>query len=226
MMTRTRRAWTWLRWQLPLKSVCIPGYMAAFMTGYFVLLRHPLFPVRVMPVQALDRWIGFHAWAIVPYLSLWLYVSLAPALLHDYRQTRRYLSAVIVTSLVGFGIFLFWPTASPAFALDWPAYPSVAWLKSADAAGNACPSLHVAFSVLTAAWLARLAHELDAPAWLHACNLVWCALIVWSTMALRQHVALDVEAGALLGGGVAWLHLARWPQRRPDNGRASVRRDG
>ncbi len=197
-------------------------YMAAFMVGYFILLRHPLFPVHLMPKQVIDHWISFRAWAIVPYLSLWMYISLVPALLHDYRETRRYLCAVTVTSLIGFGIFFFWPTASPAFAIDWSAHPSVAWLKSADAAGNACPSLHVAFSVLTAMWLTRFARELGAPAWLHACNLAWCALIVWSTMALRQHVALDVEAGVVLGGGIAWLHLGRWTGRVPAIIRANV----
>jgi membrane-associated phospholipid phosphatase len=44
---------------------------------------------------------------------------------------------------------------------------------------------------------------------LRALNWLWCAGILYSTVATRQHVALDVLAGAALGAAVAVVHL-RW----------------
>src|SRR5260221_141675 len=40
---------------------------------------------------------------------------------------------------------------------------------------------------------------MGGPRWLRALNLGWFAAIAWSTLAPRQHVAIDVLAGAALG---------------------------
>ena len=105
---------------------------------------------EAMPLTALDRAIGFAPWSLILYGSLWFYISLVPSLFHAWQEMRVYLVQVTLLSFVGFAIFLFWPTAVPPADIDWSAHPSVAFLKSVDATGNACPSLHVAFAVLTA----------------------------------------------------------------------------
>ena len=110
------------------------------------------------------------------------------------------------------GIFLLWPTAVPPAAVNWSQHPSFAFLKSADAAGNACPSLHVAFAVFSAVWFARLLGAMGAGPAARALNWLWCLGILYSTIATRQHVALDVLAGAALGAAVAAVHL-RWVKR-------------
>lgn len=190
-----------------LKMPAASAAMAVFFVGYFWLLRHPVFPVTIMPLTQLDQLIAFQPWSVALYASLWLYVSLAPMLLRSWREFLPYLSAIILLSLAGFVIFFFWPTAVPRPDIDWARYPSVAFLKSADAAGNACPSLHVAFSVLSGLWLDRWLRQVRAPAWPRLINLVWCLAIMYSTMATKQHVALDVVAGATLGLAVAAPHL-------------------
>ena len=181
--------------------------VSAFMCVYFMLLNHPQYPVRVMPLLAADRWIGFVPWAVAPYVSLWLYIGLVPSLLR-WREMPRYLAAAGVLAALGCAAFYFRPTAVPDFPIDWSRWPMVAALKATDAAGNACPSLHVAFSVLTVVWLGRLLRVAGAPAGWRALNVAWCLLIVWSTMATRQHVAWDVIAGAVLGGLAAVVSLA------------------
>ena len=40
-----------------------------------------------------------------------------------------------------------------------------------------------------------------------AFNWLWCLGILYSTVAIRQHVVLDVLAGAGLGAVVAAVHL-------------------
>ncbi|MGH8278848.1 MAG: phosphatase PAP2 family protein [Gammaproteobacteria bacterium] len=188
--------------------------MALFFVVYFWLLRHPQFPVTIMPLTGLDRLIGFQPWSIGLYASLWIYISLVPMLLEPRRELAPYLSAVTVLSLAGFVIFFFWPTAVPRPDIDWARYPSVAFLKSVDASGNACPSLHVAFSVLTCVWLHRWLRQVRAPAFLGFINLAWCLAIIYSTLATKQHVALDVAAGAALGSAVAVPHLYLRPRWR------------
>ena len=49
--------------------------------------------------------------------------------------------------------------------------------------------------------------EVGAARALFVCNVLWCLGIVYSAMATRQHVALDVVAGAALAG-VAWIVYA------------------
>lgn len=181
--------------------------MALFFVGYFWLLRHPVFPVTIMPLTRLDRLIAFQPWSIALYASLWLYVSLAPMLLRSWREFLPYLSAITLLSLAGFVIFFFWPTAVPRPDIDWARYPSVAFLKSVDAAGNACPSLHVAFSVLTGLWLERWLQHAHTPATPRIINAFWCLAIIYSTLATKQHVVLDAVAGATLGLAVAAPHL-------------------
>lgn len=188
--------------------------MTAFFAAYFWVLQHPQGPVTVMPLTVVDRLVGFQPAALPVYLSLWIYVSLAPALIVAGRELLSYGVAAIVLSVSGLGIFVLWPTAVPAAAVDWSLHPAFAFLKAADASGNACPSLHVAFAVFTAAWFERLLRQLGAGRWARACNALWCLGILWSTVATRQHVALDVLAGTLLGAAVAAVHL-RWVNRSP-----------
>ena len=181
--------------------------MTAFMTVYFWLLRHPLFPVTVVPLTGLDRLISFQPWSLVLYASLWLYLSIVPLLLYTRSEWIPYLSAITLLSLIGFGIFFFWPTAIPRPDIDWTQYPAIDFLKSVDASGNACPSLHVAFAVMNVIWLHRLLKELGTPVILRVLNGCWCAGIVYSTLATKQHVAIDVEMGLLLGSVVAIANL-------------------
>lgn len=199
------------KWYWPFKAAGTPAAIAAFMYVYFLLLRHPLFPVTVMPLTGLDRLIGFEPWGIVPYASLWLYVSLVPALLYTRRELLPYLGAAAILSVIGFAIFLFWPTAVPRPDVDWARYPSVAFLKSVDASGNACPSLHVAFAVLSCLWLERVLGKVRAPLWVRGLNAGWCVLIAYSTLAIKQHVSLDVLAGAGLGWAVDAVQVRVFP---------------
>jgi membrane-associated phospholipid phosphatase len=160
-----------------------------------------------MPLTAVDRMIGFHPQALLLYVSLWFYVSLPPALLIDRRQLISYLLAATVLSVIGLGLFLSWPTAVPAFDLDLPRHSFFSILQRVDASGNACPSLHVAFAVFSACWLHQLLHLMQAGRLAQAVNWAWCMGILYSTIATRQHVAIDVGAGAALGAAVAFWHL-------------------
>lgn len=190
----------------PAKLIGTTAGMAGFFVAYFWILRHPAHPVTLMPLTAVDRWIGFSPAALPLYLSLWFYVSLAPGLMVERRELLSYGLAAGALAVIGLGIFFFWPTAIPPAGVDWARHPTFAFLKSVDASGNACPSLHVAFAVFTAIGLDRLLRQVGV-GWLgRAGNVLWGLGILYSTVAIRQHVALDVLAGAVLGAAVASFH--------------------
>jgi hypothetical protein len=205
--------------RLLLKLIGVSAFVALFFQGYFFTLRHPAYPVTTMPATALDAWIGFQPWGIVPYLSLWFYIGIAPGLLLRWRDLLLYGLWATVLCVGGLLIFYFWPTEVPARAPESASLPGFALLAGVDGAGNACPSLHVATAVFTATWVERLLRVVGAPVGFRLANLVWVLAIAWSTVAVRQHVVLDVVAGIAWGGlfallshrlspGIAWRPAA------------------
>jgi len=193
----------------PAKMIGTTAGMTLFFVAYFWVLNNPLFPVTTMPLTAIDRAIAFRPESIALYFSLWFYVSLAPALIVDRRELFSYGVAAAGLSFVGLAIFILWPTAVPRPDVDWSQYSSFAFLHSVDASGNACPSLHVSFAVFSALWFARLLRQMGAGKIACGLNWLWCLGILYSTIATRQHVALDVVAGSVLGAIAATLHL-KW----------------
>lgn len=196
---------------LPLKIVGISGFMGLFFIGYFHTLRHPAYPPFEMPQTALDALIPFQPGALLLYGSLWFYVGIAPGLLLRRRELMAYGLWAAALCASGLLIFYFWPTTVPLPDVDRSAYPGFALLEGVDAAGNACPSLHVATAVFTAFWVQRLLRNSGAPWPLMLLNTVWALAIAWSTVAVRQHVVLDAVAGALLGAMLAWVSMRASP---------------
>lgn len=196
-----------LRRHLVLKFIGVSAFMWVFFLAYFHLLRHPVYPVFEMPLTGLDRLIPFQAQALGAYLSLWLYVGIAPGLLLRLRELVVYGLWAAALCLTGLAFFFFWPTAVPPRVMDVSAIPGFAMLKGLDASGNACPSLHVAASMFTAIWIDRLLRIVHAPRALRGLNGLWFIAIAYSTVATRQHVVLDVAGGLALGAVFAALSL-------------------
>jgi membrane-associated phospholipid phosphatase len=201
------------RWVV--KMVGTTVIMTAFFVAYFYLLNHARSPVTTVPAIFIDRMIAFRPGALPLYVSLWIYVPLAPALLVRGRDMRAYVAAVLALSAVGFVIFILWPTTIPRPELNPELAPSLAYLKAVDASGNAFPSLHVAFAVFTVLLFERLLREMRSGLLLRALNWAWCAGIVYSTIAIRQHVALDALAGMILGAIGGFALLRAMPQPAP-----------
>lgn len=190
-----------------LKGIGTTVFITLFFNLYFYLLNNPAYPVAVMPLIWLDRLIDVQPLALPVYISMWVYVSLPPALLATRRELCFYALAIAATCLAGLLAFYFWPTAVPVATADLARFPELDFLKNIDASGNACPSLHVATAVFSGVWLHHLLHRFGGPWWLLSLNWAWCIGIAYSTMAIRQHVALDVLGGLVLGLLTAWLSL-------------------
>ena len=191
------------------KSLGTMAFILVFFLAYIYLLKNPAFPVVIMPVTDLDQFVGFEPMALPIYLSLWIYVSLPPLLMLTRRAIIEYGVWIGCLCLVALIIFYFWPSAVPPANIDWAKYPGVDFLKGVDAAGNACPSLHVATAVFSAFglhWQLSSAGLGRGSRFLNAC---WCVAIIYSTLATKQHVAVDVVAGGALGAAFAWCFQNR-----------------
>lgn len=197
----------------PLKAFGTMAFMALFFWAYFGVLHNPQTEPFVMPSLWLDEWIGFAPSSFAAYVSLWVYVSLAPALFGSLRALLNF--GVWIAWMCVFCLAVFWlfPTSTPPAAIDWSAYPGFAMIKGMDAAGNAFPSLHVASAVFTAFWLNRLLAEVRAPKLLAWLSVLHCLVIVWSTIATRQHVVLDAVGGAAVGAVFALLSFRQLRDR-------------
>jgi membrane-associated phospholipid phosphatase len=198
-----------------LKFTGMSGFIALFFVAYIYLLRHPAFPVQTMPLTWVDDVVPYEPLAFFVYASLWFYVSLPLFLSESRREMLAFGARMATLCLVGLAIFFFWPTAIPAPSIDWHDSAGLGFLKHVDAAGNACPSLHVATAVTAAFCLRARFARFGLPTSAGLANGLWCAAIAYSTLATKQHVAVDVLAGAALGAVFAQLDGAasRWRAR-------------
>lgn len=198
---------------LPLKIVGVSGVTWVFFLGYFELLRHPAGAAVVMPLTAVDQWVPAQPAMLAAYLSLWFYIGVGPGIELKLRELVVYGLWVGALCLTGLALFWAWPTqVPPAWRAELAAHPLFAMLQGVDAAGNACPSMHVAAAVFTAIRVDDTLRRTGVPAALRRFNALWCLAIAYSTVAVRQHVALDALAGALLGAAFAWPSM-RWRPR-------------
>lgn len=195
------------------KMVGTAGGISLFFPVYFWMMGNPLGrPVHTVPLLDIDLWIPVQAWAFWPYASLWIYVTLAAALARDAAELHRFARSALFLCAIGLAGYAVFPTAVPAWPIDWSRYPTLLFMKSRDGGANAFPSLHVGFAVLSATFVHRELRACAVPMALRWLNLSWGGLIVYSVFGTKQHVLIDAV------GGVAAALLAlrfgvRFPRR-------------
>ncbi len=190
-----------------LKSGGTTAIMFLFFAAYFHVMRNPAYPPTTMPLTAVDALAPFYPPSLLIYASLWIYVPLPPALLLGLRELMTYGFWVVGLCVTGLLIFYFWPTTLQPYTISRGQYWGFDILQGIDAAGNACPSLHVATAVFSAYWLDRVLKEMNVGILGRLFNALWFVAIAYSTMATKQHVFIDVAAGFALGTVFALLSL-------------------
>lgn len=177
-------------------SVLMP---AGFFVVYFLLLYFPVFPVTEVPTTALDRLVGFWSTTLLVYITLWFYVPLASWIVADRQQLVVQTKALGVLGLVGLALFFLRPTSVPRVPIDLAEYPSFALLVAIDEPRNVFPCLHGAFAVFSAICIGRLLGRLGASGLVRGLNWCWCLGILYSALATKQHMVIDLSAGTALG---------------------------
>ena len=181
-----------------------------FCVPYFTLQRVVLFPVRTLPLTALDTAVGFDPGWVWMYQSVYLLIGLVPWLATRRADLVRYARGFTALSLASFVCFLLVPVAGPRPAIV-PTSGMFGLLISYDDVVNTIPSLHVGLAAYTVLFGARTTYGLlDASARQPLLVVGWCwvAAIAYSAMATKQHYVVDLPPGFLL----AWL-AHRWSWR-------------
>jgi hypothetical protein len=182
---------------------------------YFSLQRGQLFPPREPIVTALDGWIPFQpAWAAA-YLSVCLLVPLFPLLALRREDVWRYLRGLVALCVPCFLFFLFLPMPGPR-----PEAPDAGgvygWIVGVDETWNAFPSLHAGL-VLYSFLYGRRAIGADlsprARRVVGALSALWGALILYGTLATKQHWVADLPPAFVLAW---WAHRYAWRGARGD----------
>ena len=182
-----------------LKTSGTIAILVLFFAAYLHVLKHPASQPVTVPMLLIDDWIGFFPPALWVYASLWVYLSLAPSMLLGLRELLAFGIWITLLCCAGLLIFYFWPTQVTLSVVDHAQHWGFATLRGVDAGGNACPSLHVATAVFTFYWFDRVIRDMNMGMPGRFGNALWLIAIAWSTMAIKQHVAIDVAAGFALG---------------------------
>lgn len=207
--------------EIRLKLLLAAAMWVGFAVPYFLLQHFPVFPVRSFPLTAVDRWVGFeHGWVYV-YQSAYLLIPVAPWLADTRRRLRVYAEGFLWLCAAGFLVCLLLPVEGPR-----PENPPTGGMYGLvllyDGKLNAFPSLHVALtaqSLMFGLWMCRdtfvrVPSAVRAALW---AGVAWGLAVGYSTLATKQHYAVDVPAGILLawcGHQIAVARAGGWPGTR------------
>jgi hypothetical protein len=186
-------------------GICVP---------YFALQHVQLAPLRTLPATSLDRAIAFEPGWIWAYVSIALLVPLAPALAASPAALRRYAMGLVALCLPCFAVFALFPVEGPRppLAVDHALYRAIV---SLDRPTNSMPSLHaglVVYSLLFGLRVLRGALPARGHAAASLAAAAWALLILYSTLATKQHWALDLPPGAALA---VCAHALAWRGAEP-----------
>jgi membrane-associated phospholipid phosphatase len=198
-----------LRSEMALKLVLLVVLNLWVYLPYLFLQRHHFFPATNMPSSFFDRIIPFSDQAVWLYLSIYLLMPVGPFLMNSRKQIFHYAIGIVLISLLANAIFLFWPTSCPRPVVQGTnvAYQT---LISIDNSFHAFPSLHAAFAVYSALCGGLVLRELGSRNFWRISLWFWVCLILYATLATKQHVSADIIAGSALGFGIYACVFKEW----------------
>jgi len=164
----------------------------------------PLFqwrPAYILPRSGLNFIIPFDALAVVPYISLYFIILYAFLKSPAIAVPRLCKNICIIASIAAF-FYFFFPTQIERVDVAMDSSVFFKWvtlLYHLDTPLNCFPSQHCAIAVVCVAAL------MDANKTENCLYFIWGLLIIWSTIAVQQHVTIDAVAGTALGLIVYWL---------------------
>jgi len=175
-----------------------------FCVPYFWIGHYLFRSVHALPLTRIDQAIGFHPYAWVwIYQSIYLPLNIVPWLAERSADLRRYTIGFVVISLISFAIFIAYPIRGPKPPVPSPT--GMYWLLlQYDAPLNSLPSLHASLLVFTLAFGKRILKD-QMPRGLWSILIIWTLLILYGTLATKEHYLLDIVAGAALALAVDWF---------------------
>jgi hypothetical protein len=203
-------SFSWRALQLPGRKLLLLVILPPLFTAcYYAPQWFRFRAAHELPLLSFERAIPFSTGWIHPYMSMYIMLPLAPLLAIRVEQLRRYVIGMAIMFVSCAVFFLALPIAYPR-----PPLPSDAdWLYrnvvAIDQNINAMPSLHAGLCVYTLLFAARILRDMPRRTYviLLAVGWIWTIVILYGTLATKQHYFVDLPAGGL----VAWVsHVLAW----------------
>jgi membrane-associated phospholipid phosphatase len=182
---------------------------------YFLPQWTPIFHTHQIPLTWVDVGVPFQPSWILPYMSMYLLLPLAPVLATRKEQLWRYTIGLSVMFGIAGVCFFLWPIAYPRPAMIEGAPAIYRLVTSMDQPINSLPSLHAGLTAYTLFFAARILADIPATKRrvILAIGWVWAAVILYGTLATKQHYLADLPPGILL----AWVsHWWVWRKVEAD----------
>ena len=186
-------------WGLAGSLLLIPAILATNLIYYS--LNHG--PNGIFLETPLDRALPVVPIFAIPYVSLIPYIGVS-LLAFLFFRVRVYRSAAITMIIVWFVSYAFYfflqsYVARPLIAGTDPFSAMIRTIYGSDQPYNDFPSLHTSLSTIIAIHWLRVDRRIGIPA------AIWTAMIVASTVLVKQHYLADVAGGLALAGVTSWI---------------------
>ena len=175
------------------RRICVSFIVCIWILApYLILQQFSLYEVTWLQENNLDRLIPINLQAIYIYFSYYLFLSIT-AWTVSKPDFVKFMQSICFVVLISHLSYFFFPTGISRETINTDNAPLLyEWLTQWEKPRNCLPSLHASLSTLALltlwkkTWLWKLVASL------------WCIAILWSAVALRQHVTLDIGTGILL----------------------------
>ena len=172
-----------------------------FIISYFYVFTNRYTGREKEVVTHLDNLIPFNKYFVLVYVFWYAYVgiSIAYFCIYDEKVYYKLLIALNTGMVISYIIFFIYPTtvARPDYI---PGNDLIGMLfkfiYKNDNPYNCLPSIHVLNTITVAFYIMR--DELYMRRWIKTAYLVCAAAIIYSTLAIKQHVILDALTSAVL----------------------------
>jgi len=186
-------------WALAVSLLLIPALLGTNLI--YDSLNHG--PNRVFLESPVDRALPVVPIFAIPYVSLIPYIGVS-LLVFLFFRVRVYRSAAVTMIIVWFISYAFYfflqsYIARPAIAGTDPFSGMIRSIYASDQPYNDFPSLHTSLSTIIATHWWRFDRRIGIPA------AIWSALIVASTVLVKQHYLADVAGGLVLATVTSWM---------------------
>jgi membrane-associated phospholipid phosphatase len=186
-------------WGLVVSLLLIPAILGTNLI--YDSLNHG--PNRIFLETPLDRALPVVPIFAIPYVSLIPYigVSLVAFLFFRVRVYRSAAVTMIIVWFISYAFYFFLQSyiARPQVTGTDPFSGMIRTIYASDQPYNDFPSLHTSLSTIIAIHWWRFDRRIGIPA------AIWTALIVASTVFVKQHYFADVAGGLVLAAAISFL---------------------
>ncbi len=183
------------------------------LSGYAFAKLDPFAVPVELPLSSIDHAIPFVPWTVWLYGTVTWASLLAWLQVPDRRAAERLFFTLVSSAVVCWIFFLVWPTTYPRHLFPLPELDTATVreftdLRTSDSPSNCFPSMHVALAWgLALTWAGFLERR-----WARPLPIVWATVVTTCTLTTKQHYAVDLPPGILIGVA-SWWSIRRLSDR-------------